>query len=172
MICATRRIFLVLHKLAKKIFAVPGIATVQSITRPEGSPIERTSIPFQISLQSAGLRQIVPFAKDRMNGMLKQADDMQRMITQMEGTHNLMKLIGSITHNTVEVTGETAELTDDLMATVSNFDDFFRPIRNYSVLGRPLLRHSHLLRHSIECSMRLIAPTSSAFRCTNCSITW
>ncbi|QRY44143.1 RND family transporter [Mycolicibacterium boenickei] len=123
--------FLVLHKLAKKIFAVPGIATVQSITRPEGSPIERTSIPFQISLQSAGLRQIVPFAKDRMNGMLKQADDMQRMITQMEGTHNLMKLIGSITHNTVEVTGETAELTDDLMATVSNFDDFFRPIRNY-----------------------------------------
>ncbi|WP_166904676.1 RND family transporter [Mycobacterium sp. DL440] len=123
--------FLVLHKLAKKIFAVPGIATVQSITRPEGSPIERTSIPFQISLQSAGLRQIVPFAKDRMEGMLKQADDMQRMITQMEGTHNLMKLIGSITHNTVEVTGETAELTDDLMATVSNFDDFFRPIRNY-----------------------------------------
>ncbi|MFN6551261.1 RND family transporter [Mycolicibacterium septicum] len=123
--------FLVLHKLAKKIFAVPGIATVQSITRPEGSPIERTSIPFQISLQSAGLRQIVPFAKDRMDGMLKQADDMQRMITQMEGTHNLMKLIGSITHNTVEVTGETAELTDDLMATVSNFDDFFRPIRNY-----------------------------------------
>jgi len=123
--------FLVMHKLAKKIFAVPGIATVQSITRPEGSPIERTSIPFQISLQSAGLRQIVPFAKDRMDGMLKQADDMQRMITQMEGTHNLMKLIGSITHNTVEVTGETAELTDDLMATVSNFDDFFRPIRNY-----------------------------------------
>ncbi|MCV7201556.1 RND family transporter [Mycolicibacterium peregrinum] len=123
--------FLVLHKLAKKIFAVPGIATVQTITRPEGSPIERTSIPFQISLQSAGLRQIVPFAKDRMNGMLKQADDMQRMITQMEGTHNLMKLIGSITHNTVEVTGETAELTDDLMATVSNFDDFFRPLRNY-----------------------------------------
>ncbi|WP_273736338.1 RND family transporter [Mycolicibacterium septicum] len=123
--------FLVLHNLAKKIFAVPGIATVQSITRPEGSPIERTSIPFQISLQSAGLRQIVPFAKDRMDGMLKQADDMQRMITQMEGTHNLMKLIGSITHNTVEVTGETAELTDDLMATVSNFDDFFRPIRNY-----------------------------------------
>jgi putative drug exporter of the RND superfamily len=123
--------FLVLHKLAKAVFGVPGIATVQSITRPEGSPIERTSIPFQISLQSAGLRQIVPFAKDRMNGMLQQADDMQRMITQMEGTHKLMQLIGSITHNTVEVTGETAELTDDLMATVASFDDFFRPIRNY-----------------------------------------
>ncbi|WP_029107708.1 RND family transporter [Mycobacterium sp. URHD0025] len=123
--------FLVLHKLAKQVFGVPGIATVQSITRPEGSPIERTSIPFQISLQSAALRQIVPFAKNRMDGMLKQADDMQKMITQMQGTHNLMKLIGSITHNTVDLTGETAELTDQLMATVASFDDFYRPIRNY-----------------------------------------
>ncbi|WP_066897349.1 RND family transporter [Mycolicibacterium houstonense] len=123
--------FLVLHKLAKQVFAVPGIATVQSITRPEGAPIERTSIPFQISLQSAGLLQIMPFAKDRMDGMVKQADDMQRMITQMEGTYNLMRLIGEITHNTVELTGETAELTDQLMATVASFDDFFRPLRNY-----------------------------------------
>ncbi|MGV0735828.1 hypothetical protein BA059_27515 [Mycolicibacterium sp. (ex Dasyatis americana)] len=123
--------FLVLHKLAKNVFAVPGIATVQSITRPEGSPIERTSIPFQISLQSAGLLQIVPFAKARMDDMLKQADDMQKMITQMQGTYNLMKLIGSITHNTVLLTGETAELTDQLMATVASFDDFYRPLRNY-----------------------------------------
>ncbi|WP_441959190.1 MMPL/RND family transporter [Mycolicibacterium houstonense] len=123
--------FLVLHKLAKQVFAVPGIATVQSITRPEGAPIERTSIPFQISLQSAGLLQIMPFAKDRMDGMVKQADDMQRMITQMEGTYNLMRLIGEITHNTVELTGETAELTDQLMSTVASFDDFFRPLRNY-----------------------------------------
>ncbi|MUL84650.1 MULTISPECIES: RND family transporter [unclassified Mycolicibacterium] len=123
--------FLVLHKLAKQIFAVPGIATVQSITRPEGSPIERTSIPFQISLQSAGLLQIMPFAKDRMNDMEKQADEMQKMITQMQGTYNLMTLIGKITHNTVQLTGETAELTDQLMATVASFDDFYRPIRNY-----------------------------------------
>ncbi|OMC34668.1 hypothetical protein A5740_09385 [Mycobacterium sp. GA-1841] len=123
--------FLVLHKLAKRIFEVPGIATVQTITRPEGSPIERTSIPFQISLQSAGLLQVMPFAKDRMNDMVKQADDMQKMITQMEGTYNLMRLMGSITHNTVELTGETAELTDQLMATVASFDDFYRPLRNY-----------------------------------------
>ena len=123
--------FLVLHKLAKAVFAVPGIATVQSITRPEGSPIERTSIPFQISLQSAGLLQIMPFAKDRMKDMEKQADDMQRMITQMQGTYNLMRLMGEITHSTVQVTAETAELTDQLMATVASFDDFFRPLRNY-----------------------------------------
>ena len=38
--------FLVLHKLAKAIFRVPGISRVQGITRPEGTPIEHTSIPF------------------------------------------------------------------------------------------------------------------------------
>ena len=45
--------FLVLHKLAKAIFRVPGISRVQGITRPEGTPIEHTSIPFLISMQNA-----------------------------------------------------------------------------------------------------------------------
>ncbi len=45
--------FLVLHKLAKGIFRVPGISRVQGITRPEGTPIEHTSIPFLISMQNA-----------------------------------------------------------------------------------------------------------------------
>jgi putative drug exporter of the RND superfamily len=36
--------FLVLHKLAKAIFRVPGISRVQGITRPEGTPIEHTRL--------------------------------------------------------------------------------------------------------------------------------
>ncbi len=55
--------FLVLHKLAKNVFAVPGVSRVQGITRPEGTPIERTSIPFQISLQSASMMQICRFKR-------------------------------------------------------------------------------------------------------------
>ena len=42
---------LVLNKLAKAVFAVPGIANVQAITRPEGTPIDHTSIPFMLSMQ-------------------------------------------------------------------------------------------------------------------------
>ena len=45
--------FLVLNKLAKAVFAVPGISDVQAITRPEGTPIEHTSIPFMLSMQNA-----------------------------------------------------------------------------------------------------------------------
>src|ERR1700731_4512170 len=42
--------FLVLNKLAKAIFAVPGISMVQAATRPEGNPIEHASIPFLLSM--------------------------------------------------------------------------------------------------------------------------
>ncbi len=46
--------FIVLHRLARAIFKVPGIARVQGITRPEGTPIEHTSIPFMLSMQNSG----------------------------------------------------------------------------------------------------------------------
>ena len=38
--------FLVLNKLAKAVLAVPGISKVQAITRPEGTPIAHTTIPY------------------------------------------------------------------------------------------------------------------------------
>ena len=49
--------FLVLDKLAKGIFRVEGVARVQSITRPQGTPLEHTSIPFLLSMQNAGQLQ-------------------------------------------------------------------------------------------------------------------
>ena len=42
---------LVVDRIAKSIFHIPGVGRVQSITRPEGTPIEHTSIPFLISMQ-------------------------------------------------------------------------------------------------------------------------
>jgi putative drug exporter of the RND superfamily len=123
--------FLVLHKLAKAIYSVPGISLVQGITRPEGTPIEHTSIPFQISLQSAGLVQIMPFAKERINDLMKQADYMQTMIDQTQDLYNTMKLIKDITHETVLLNRELIAVSDELRDTVASFDDFFRPLRNY-----------------------------------------
>ena len=42
---------LVVDRIAKAVFHIPGIGRVQTITRPLGTPIEHTSIPFQISMQ-------------------------------------------------------------------------------------------------------------------------
>ena len=72
--------FLVLDKLAKGIFRVPGISRVQAITRPDGTAMDHTSIPFQISMQNAGQVQTMKYQRDRMNDMLKQADEMAKTI--------------------------------------------------------------------------------------------
>ena len=43
--------FLVINKIAKAIVSVPGVARVQTITRPDGKPIKHTTIPFIMGMQ-------------------------------------------------------------------------------------------------------------------------
>jgi RND superfamily putative drug exporter len=123
--------FLVLNKLAKAIFAVPGISRVQGITRPEGTPIDHTSIPFLLSLQSAGQLQTLPFMKTQMNDLLKQADQLQGMINTMQRIYNLLQQLTDSTHSLVGETHDLAAIEDELRDHIADFDDFWRPIRNY-----------------------------------------
>ena len=93
--------FLVLDKLAKGIFQVPGISRVQAITRPDGTAMEHTSIPFQISMQNAGQVQTMKYQRDRMNDMLKQADEMAKTIALMKRMYALMTQLVGTTHKMV-----------------------------------------------------------------------
>lgn len=123
--------FLVLHKLAKAIFRVPGISRVQGITRPEGKPIERTSIPFLISMQNASMLQSIKFMKNQVNDMRKMADLMAEQIVTMKRIYELQKQLTAITHRSIGLTKELTALVSDLRDHIANFDDFWRPIRNY-----------------------------------------
>lgn len=123
--------FLVLNKLAKAVFKVPGVSRVQGITRPEGTPIAQTSLPFLLSLQNAGQRQANSYIRTRSADMLKQADDMTRMIAVMTHMHDLMKQMAVLTHSMVIKTHEMYDITNSLRDWISVFDDFFRPVRNY-----------------------------------------
>ncbi len=123
--------FLVLNKLAKGIFAVPGISMVQAITRPEGTPIEHTSIPFMLSMSQAGQLQNMSFMKERMNDMLKQADEMAMTINLMQHMYDLMQQLSNATHRTIAQTKEIEGITDELRDHIADFEDFFRPIRSY-----------------------------------------
>lgn len=123
--------FLVLHKLAKAIFRVPGISRVQGITRPEGKPIERTSIPFLISMQNASMLQSIKFMKNQVNDMRKMADLMAEQIVTMKRIYELQKQLNTITHRSIGLTKELTALVSDLRDHIANFDDFWRPIRNY-----------------------------------------
>lgn len=122
---------LVLNKLAKSVFAVPGVANVQSVTRPEGTPIDHTSIPFMLSISNASQRLSLPFQQDRMDDMLTQADEMTKTIDIMQRMYVLMKQMSDTTHNMVGTTHELQSTTVELRDHMADFDDFFRPIRNY-----------------------------------------
>ena len=76
--------FLVIDKIAKAVFRVPGISRVQAITRPDGKPIEHTSIPFQISMQGTTQQMNQKYLQDRMADMLVQADEMSKTIDTMD----------------------------------------------------------------------------------------
>ncbi|NOP94906.1 MULTISPECIES: RND family transporter [Mycolicibacterium] len=122
---------LILNKVAKGIFAVPGISRVQGITRPEGNPIDRTSIPFLLSLQNANQQQVMPFQKDRMKDLLKQADDITTLINITQRLYGVGQQMATTTHRMTQDTRELEAATDELRDHVADFDDFFRPIRNY-----------------------------------------
>ncbi len=123
--------FLVLNKLAKGVFAVPGISRVQSITRPEGTPIEHTSIPFLLSMQNAAQQQSFQLQKDRINDVLKQADELQTTINTMQRMYGLMQQLVNTTHSMVGQTHDMEAMTKELRDHLADFDDFWRPIRNY-----------------------------------------
>jgi RND superfamily putative drug exporter len=108
--------FLVLDKLAKAVLAVPGISTVQAVTRPEGTPIKHTTIPYLLSMQAAGQQQFLTFQRARMNDLLKQAD---------------LKQLVATTHDVVANTHEMQALTSELRDHIADFEDFFRPLRSY-----------------------------------------
>ena len=104
---------------------------MQGVTRPEGTPIEHTSIPFLLSIQNASEVQTLEFQKNSMNDMLKQADELTKMINQMQRMYGLMQQLTNTTHRMIGETGDLAAITEELRDHIADFEDFWRPIRSY-----------------------------------------
>jgi len=122
---------IVLDKIAKNVFHIPGIARVQDITRPLGTPIDHSSVPFQISLQAANNVENLQYLHDAVSNLTKVSD-------QLLGTINITDQLADLTHQLTGVThdldGQTHQIksdTNDLRDHIADFDDFWRPLRNY-----------------------------------------
>ena len=121
-----------LDKIAKEMFSTHGIERVQSITRPLGSPIAHTSIPFQVSMQSIPIIENLRFMKDRMADMLTMSDDLGATISSMQRLYDLMGQMSSTTHRMVGDMDELNDIVGDIRDHIADFDDVVRPIRNYT----------------------------------------
>ncbi|BBY06114.1 MMPL/RND family transporter [Mycobacterium noviomagense] len=123
--------FLVIDKVAKAVFRTSGIGRVQAITRPLGTPINHTSIPFAISMQGTTQQLNMKYMQDRMKDMLRMGEEMQITINSMEKMLDITRQMSETTHSMVTkfhgMVGDVQELRDQ----ISNFDDFWRPIRSY-----------------------------------------
>ncbi len=122
---------ILLERVAKGVFHTDGVAQVQSITRPLGTPLDHTSIPFQISAQSASQINNLPYQQDRANDLLKQVGEINKSIETLRQQYALQQQSSDITHEQSEAFKQTVAVAGDLRDKIANFDDFFRPMRNY-----------------------------------------
>jgi RND superfamily putative drug exporter len=122
---------IILDKLAKDIFRLPGIAMVQSITRPFGGPTEHTSIPFQVSAQSIPIQQNLQIMKDRMGDILKMSDDLGGLIGPMKRLQTLVDQMSGATQRLATDVHQMHTTMEELRDHLADFDDFARPLRNY-----------------------------------------
>lgn len=122
---------LILDRIAKAVFHVPGIGQVQSITRPLGTPLTHTSLAFQISAQSANQSENLRYQRDRADDLLRQAGELSRGIDILRQQYTLQQELAATTHSEAQSFRDTIAVINDLRDKIANFDDFFRPIRSY-----------------------------------------
>jgi RND superfamily putative drug exporter len=123
--------FLVIDKIAKAMVRVNGIAQVQTITRPDGKPIEHASLAYTMSQSGTGQLLNNDYQQQIMANTLKQADDMQTTIDSMTKMQSITLEMADVTKNMAEKFADTSAHTNDIRDSLANFDDFFRPLRNY-----------------------------------------
>lgn len=123
--------FLVIDKIAKAVFRVPGIGSVQAITRPDGKPLRFSTIPAQVSLAGVQQRMNQGYLEHDVADMLAQAADMQTTVDMLNRTVTLMTAMNSATHSMVGKTHATVADVNELRGSLADFDDVIRPVRNY-----------------------------------------
>jgi putative drug exporter of the RND superfamily len=122
---------LVLDRVAKNVLRVMGIAMIQDITRPLGIPIQHSSVPFQNSMQTQLIMQNMAYLKDRLADIRKMADEMGITIDLTQRMYGVMQRLTDTTHHLAADSREMTEITDELRDHLADFDDFWRPLRNY-----------------------------------------
>ncbi|ORA32708.1 hypothetical protein BST13_22010 [Mycobacterium aquaticum] len=122
---------LVLDRVAKNVLRTQGIAMVQSITRPLGIPIQHSSIPFQTSIQGQTSNLNLPFQRAQLDDQLKMIDATNVSISILEKQYQLSLEQTKLTQDSAAKSQELLAVTEKMRDNIANFDDQFRPLRNY-----------------------------------------
>jgi len=122
---------LIIDKVAKDVFHLPGIGRVQTITRPLGTPIDGTSIPYIVGQQGVNQKLNQSYSQARTADLLTQAADISNSIDILRQQLALQTQSADAQQEQTDLLKQTVAVTNKLRDQIANFDDFFRPIRNY-----------------------------------------
>jgi RND superfamily putative drug exporter len=123
--------FLIIDKIAKAMVQVHGVAQVQTITRPDGKPIEHASLAYTVSAGGTGQLMNNDYQQTVLANTLKQANEMQVTIDSMTQMQSITLQIADVTRRMADTVKTTSGHLQETRDHLADFDDFFRPLRNY-----------------------------------------
>ena len=123
--------FISLDRVAKALIRLPGVAMVQSITRPLGRPLEHATIPYLFTTQGSTNGQQLPFSEQANENTDRQAEIQARSVEVLQHVITITQQMSAELHSTVLTFENLKEVTDEVNEGISNLDDFLRPLKNY-----------------------------------------
>ncbi|OBF53631.1 hypothetical protein A5787_05835 [Mycobacterium sp. 852002-50816_SCH5313054-b] len=123
--------FISLDRVAKALIRLPGVAMVQSITRPLGRPLEHATLPYLFTTQGSGSGQQLPFTKQQNANTSQQAQITQHSVEVLRQEIVYFQNMSDELHKTVLTVEDLQRITAEMNQEISNVDDFFRPVKSY-----------------------------------------
>ena len=123
--------FISLDRVAKSLIRLPGVAMVQSITRPLSRPLEHATLPYLFTTQGSGNGQQLPFNKQQNANTDQQAQITEHSVEVLRKEIVYFQNMSDELHKTVLTVEDLQRITAEMNQEISNVDDFFRPIKSY-----------------------------------------
>ncbi|MBO0864154.1 MAG: MMPL family transporter, partial [Mycobacterium sp.] len=123
--------FISLDRVAKALVRLPGVAMVQSITRPLGRPLEHATLPYLFTTQGSGSGQQLPFNKQQNANTNQQAEITTHTVAVLRKEIAFFQNMSDELHKTVVTVEDLQRVTEEMNEEISNVDDFFRPLKSY-----------------------------------------
>ena len=123
--------FISLDRAAKALERLPGVAMVQSITRPMGRALEHATIPYLFTTQGSGNGQQLPFNQQQNANTNEQAQITTHTVAVTRKEIDYFQNLSDELHKTTLTVEDLQKVTNEMNQEISNFDDFFRPMKSY-----------------------------------------
>ncbi|MGV0747645.1 MMPL/RND family transporter [Mycolicibacter minnesotensis] len=120
-----------LDRVARAVFHTPGVSMIQSVTRPLGSPLEHSSFTYTMGTMGTKIGETMPFLTDLTDRFTEIADITERMTGLIQRQQELTGRQAGAAHISAQAAQELTDVTASMRDEFANFDDQFRPLRNY-----------------------------------------